>query len=294
MNVRLKGFYTLNVGVPGKPPRLIIGPFPNLITDSGLNRLGSGNVMDLCSVGTGSTPPSVTDNALVSTLATTTDLLSSTAGAQSSEPYYGYRLNRYYFQPGTVTGNIAEVGVGWNGGLFSRALTADEEGDPAVITVLASEGLEVTYEVRLYPPDTDDIYTETLAGVTRTCTARAALATSGNVSAGWGFGGTGAVISATDNAPIIYEGDIGSITSTPAGFSAVSASRSTSAYSNNSLQRDMTALWTLASGNFASGISSVMLYTVGMGAYQIGFDPPIAKTADHQLSMTFRLAWQRI
>ena len=289
----MQGWYRLRVGVPGQRTRLDSGWFPNLITDAGLNRLGIGTCLDLCAVGTDSTPPSASDNSLVATLATTTQILSSTAGAQSAVPYYGYRRLAFYFEPGEATGNIAEIGVGWAGGLFSRALTVDDNGDPAVVTVLANEGLEVTYEIRLYPPAADDSYTATLAGISRACVARAALVTSGNVSAGWGMGTGPVANSATDSAPIAYDGALGSVTASPSGNLAVCTSRGTASYVNNSHQLDLTATWGLTAANFAAGVQSVLLYTQGLGAYQISFDPPIPKTDATQLVMTFTLSWAR-
>jgi len=300
MKVLVSGRYRLLVGVPGQEPRIDTGWFDNIVTDAGLNRMGTGAWLTQCSVGTGNTAPSASDTALAAFLASTTTILSESAGAQSSAPYYGYRLVRYEFVPGAATGNLSEVGVGWSGGLFSRSLTVDEDGDPTTVTVLASEGLHVLYEVRLYPPLTDYDYTATIVGVSTTCKARAADVTNGGTGeyivgggGGWGVSGSVAGISTYYNATV-YNGALGAITSSPGGTSSSSTSEGNAEYINNSYYRDMSATWSTTAGNLSGGITAVVLRTTGVGAYQISFDPPIPKTVLESLILNFRVSWGRL
>ena len=294
LNLKLTGFYRIVVRRPDQTPRTDTGWFANLVTDAGLNRIGTGTWMDRCEVGTSNAAPSVNDTALAGPLAVTSTLVSSTYGAQGSAPYYGYRTVTYSFAAGTATGNIAEVGVGWNGGLFSRALTVDGNGNPTQITVLADEELEVSYQVRIYPPLTDTVYTATLAGVSTTCTARAAAVTSGTPYA-WGLQGVAIEIctNGITSSPQVFSEAIGTITSSPGGTSGNSTGRSSAAYVNNSLERAFTANWPMANGNFTLGITAVQFHTTGFGSYQIGFNPPIMKTALDALSMGFKVTWSR-
>lgn len=294
LNLELTGFYRLVIRKPGQVPRLETGWCKNLVTDAGLNRIGTGTWMTHCYVGTSNIPPSVNDVAMSELLAITSNIIGSTYGARGIEPYYGYRLVTYNFAVGTATGNIAEVGVGWLGGVFSHALTVDVFGDPTTITVLEDEELEVTYEVRIYPPLTDTVYTTTLAGVSTECTARAANVTSGSQYA-WGLQGAALVISSnsTVNSPLVYSDTISAITSSPGGTTGASTSRGTGAYVNNSYQQVLTAQWPMANGNFTEGIKSVSFNTNGFGVYQIGFDPPIMKTNIDALSMGFLISWGR-
>lgn len=61
-----------------------------------------------------------------------------------------------------------------------------------------------------------------------------------------------------------------------------------SSYTNGSYQRDMTAFWGMTNGN-DGGISAVQL-AMNFGAWQISYDPPIAKDATRNLTLTFRIS----
>lgn len=157
-----------------------VGPFSNLITNAGLERAGTGQSRNGVMVGTGSTPPSVSDTQLQSFLAYT----SSTAPAGSwngavayggSPDYWVQGVGTWRFAAGGATGNISEVGIGWLEGsgtdadrhrLFSRALIVDALGSPITITVLPDEVLDVTYALRHYPAIANDVEQEvTISGV---------------------------------------------------------------------------------------------------------------------------------
>ena len=296
MNTTLKGFYRLIISQPNQTPRIDTGWFENLVLDSGLNRIGSGVWASHCQVGTDNTPPQPTNTSLLGLFASTTTVAESSSGAQGSAPYYGYLRRKYTFAQGTFNNtNLAEVGIGWDAGLFSRALIADINGNPTTITILSNEQLDVIYEIRLYPPLTDTITTYEFEGQTYTYTARAAVVASGSSSAGWGM--TGDVISissaGTTYAPVAYDGAIGAITSTPSGNTSTRTSNSTAAYGNNNLYRDMSATWGTDKANFALGVKSVLLYTNGMGAFQMQIDPPLTKTSIDSLVMNFRVSWSR-
>lgn len=298
MNLKTKvaGYYKLQVIRPDGTVRES-GEFPNLITDIGLDRMGVGSYLTYCQVGAGSTAPTVTDTSLASFLAASNTKQSTSSGSTSSAPYYTWALNMWRFSAGTATGNISEVGVGWasGGSLFSRALVLDSGGSPTTITVLADEVLDVTYELRYYPPTVDDTgdvtFTGNLAG-TYDWIFRAANVTSNSVSDGWNItsGGTDMGYQPPSSVRALNT-DIQAITSNPVGGSGLSST--VGSYTNGTYYRDITATATTATGNLAGGIRTVV-FKIGVGRFQVQFDPAIPKTASDTLSITFRHSWGRV
>jgi hypothetical protein len=273
---------------------------PNLVTDSGLNRLGVAAFRNTCVVGTGSNEPTVFDAQLQSTRARTTTGAPNSPGttAQSSEPYYTQVNPGFRFGVGSASGNLTEVGIGWFTGnglgdytLFARALIRDELGDPTTVTVLGDEVLDVYYALRIYPPTVDATYDISISGETYSCITRASTVSNnqswtvpaGRVTFTSFPGGT---------APGVFNGPIGTITGGPSGVATYNASISNLAYSNNSLYQDATLNWGLDQGNVSGGIRSVR-YQTGAGCYQTQFDPPIPKDNTKVLAVSFRVGWAR-
>lgn len=295
------GYYTLVTDKRG-----VIAEFPNLITDGGLNRMGSSDDwLSWCQVGSGTSAPNVSDTALASRVAATSTKVASINGAQSSAPYFTWRRNTYRFATGDAAGNLAEVGVGWSstGSLFSRARILDSGGSPTTITVQPDETLDVIYEFRYYPKTTDDTGTVTLTGNiggTYDWIMRAANVSNANSPAGWGIGGNGIsqgyIVNNTDGYAF-FDGDIGSITSSPSGAKSFASEPIVSAYSNNSLERSYTVTAALGQANFGSGIRSLLL-RMGIGSFQFRFgrqgdDATIAKTSNDVLSIVIKHSWAR-
>lgn len=270
-----------------------IAEFENLILDTGLERLGVGQAINQCSVGSGSTAPVNTDTALQSFVATTSTIIDQTNGAQATAPYFGWQRWVFRFPLGAAAGNLSEVGIGWGSGLFSRALIKDSGGTPTTITVLSNEFLDVTYELRIYPPTTDSTNTVVIGGVTHTCVTRAALVTDSNYwspgimvanAASFGNSITGTIIRARN-------GSLGAITSSPSG-SEGGGTYTNNAYSSNSKQKSALIAFGLDQGNLSGGISALLFNSSG-GAYQISFSPAIAKDNTKELNLTVRYSWAR-
>lgn len=293
----LKGFFKLTAVRPDGRQRPLTGWFPNLITDVGLNRIGTGSYLSACHVGNNNTTPTVLDTALSGFVAGTTTVQTSSYGAETSAPYYGWKTITYRFAQGVATGNLAEVGIATartNGGttiMFSRALILDELGAPTTVTVLADEVLDVTYQIRLYPPLTDGVQTGmTITGSgTHDVTARARAVTSSQ----WGMWlGSLASFDPSGGTQIAaYNGAIGAITGSPSGSSGA-ANAYNLAYGNNNLYRDGGVTFGLNTANLAGGHKSYSI-TTSLGLYQLEFSPTIDKTATKTLNMIFRLAWAR-
>lgn len=268
--------------------------FDNIVTDIGLNQIGIDSFLTHCYVGSGNSTPIPSQSGLDAQVGSpTTNIISQSAGASQTEPYYGYRLLQYRFAIGTVTGNLSEVGVGWADALFSRALILDEFGDPVSITVLENEGLLVTYLIRNYVPTTDTEFTVTINGEVRNCVLQASNATSGSTTTGWGITGEQVMLPAS-NSLIAYDGLLGTIFQSPNGIFANSTTGATAAYVNNSHEIGYTGIWNLSVANFASGIRAFFIPSSGMGAFQCSVDPPIMKTDAKYLSMSFKILWSRL
>lgn len=292
------GKYRIRVGKAGRPPRVDTGWFENLITDAGLNLMGSNSYLDACQVGSGTNTPNVADTSLQSFVAGTNAVTSSVASAQSTAPYYAARTKTFRFGEGAAAGNLSEVGIGTattGGTLFSRALITDGSGTPTTITVLADEFLDVSYQVQLVPPTSDTVITVTdtgPAGTAHTVTIRASNVTSNSDNTGWNISGT--AVRLTSNGGVqAFDGTIGDITTDPAGSMIGSGSDSTDAYANGSLERTGTHSQPLDSGNAVGGIKAFAMAWTSAGAWQAGFDPAILKTSSDVLTMGVKVSWTR-
>jgi hypothetical protein len=287
--VACEGKYKIMVGKkPGgieSEQRIVTDWFTNLITDGGLNRLGTSsfsNSSGYCQVGEGSTTPSVEDVNLTDYVAyTDTRAATDTVDIPS---LYQQRVTTYSFALGAAAGNLTEVGVGWGSttDLFSHALILDAEGSPTSITVLSDEYLTVVYSYRIYGLPADSTgsvtFTGNIAGTYNWTLRHSTFET--ELISWWPF-------DYTANARA-YDGSIGIINSNPSGDSVWLES---TAYVSGSLTTSVTVSASITQGNFASGIKSIQFR---LGDYwQVEFDPVIPKTDQDTLSITFEMTWGR-
>ena len=302
----------INVGVAGRfkleavneetgERRELTPWFNNLITDQGLNRLGTAGIHSngsFCMVGTGSATPATTDTALASQLAVTSTTVSASNSGSASAPYYGSVTTVYRFAAGSATGNLTELGIGYSGvAVFSRTLIKDGNGNPTTITVLATEALDVTYELRLYPPAADVAHSTVISGVTYTGVIRASGVTSFSAGGDWApaMGNSApTLLSRSGEYARAYNGAIGPVTGSPSGTYVSINDCVTAAYSNNSYQRTGTTTVGLSMGNLAGGITAIRILTSAMGVYQISFSPAIPIDATKVLTFGLTLSWARM
>jgi hypothetical protein len=301
----LEGFFKIEAIQPDGSRKVLADWFPNLITDLGLNRWGTGDIVKFCGVGTGTAQPLATDTGLQTPLAfTTSGSYTATASTSSGAPPYSFTSNRTFnFAQGAVVGNISEVSVGWagaNGSAWSHARIKDGGGVDTTITVTAVEQLSVTYLLKINVPMADVVTVPTIGGVVTTATLRAANAT--NVGAWPDYsGGNGTLFDAmfinsmttTYKSVGAYNGAIGAITGSPSGGFSAGQWSSADAYANNSLYFDQTFSFSTTQGNVAGGISAVLI-NPPLGEYQIGFAPAIAKDNTKTLTLTLRTSWARV
>jgi len=291
----MAGFYKIEaVNKDTNEKRVVADWFPNLITDQGLNAYASRNPLAQCMVGSGANPPTVADSTLQTQIAAANIVSADNVSATTVAPFYGSRQRTYRFNAGVAAGNLSEVGVGWllSGTYycFSRALILDSGGFPTTITILANEFLDVTYELRCYVPTVDVVTTVSISGTPYTCTIRPGQAT---VSTYWAP--PIQQITTTVSAPsaVAYAGPISAlVTGQPSGVTG-SSTVTALTYENNSLTIKAYAEYALNSANFAGGIQSVMFYTNGFGAYQIGFSPAIPKDITKTFRFDYGVSWAR-
>ena len=172
----------------------VVGPFHNLITDYGLDTVGTVAFKEYVYVGTGTTPPAVSNTKMAAFLASVASPAPGGAWQGSllrggSPDHWVQGSGTYRFPAGAAAGNITEVGIGRGNTLAnhmvcSRALVVDGGGSPISITVLADEYLDVTYSLRYYPyTGADVVQTLNLSGTNYTITTRALGVTTASMSA---------------------------------------------------------------------------------------------------------------
>lgn len=267
--------------------------FPNLITNAGLNRAGTNaDYLNWCQVGTGNTAPNVNDTALQSFSMGTQTLNGAVVnGSLAVSPYYAYSTRIFRFSAAVSNLNLTEVGVGWGspGSLFSRALIVDALGNPITLTLLTGEILDVTYQLRNYPPLSDVTGNVTISAVNYSYTLRASDVTNNGP---WSANAPTAFWTTFYLAVVGYDGNIGAITASPTGNTVAGFPTSNGSYTAGNYYKDETLTAGLSVGNLAGGIKSFKL-TYNMGVFQVQFSPNIPKNNTNQLSLTFRLAWTR-
>lgn len=283
--IKLAGRYKMIARkADGSGERVVADWFENEILDIGLNRMGTGQFLGHCRVGSGNTAPDAAQTSLVAQAAATDDLVSTTAGHDTVSNEYTKLTHVYRFGVGEATGTHAEVGVGWadsGATLFSRALIVDVDSDPTTITILADEILDVVYELRHYFPTVDSTFTLNISGTDYDCTLRpAGIADNPNLH--------NTVIPLGDCQ--VYDGALGTRTGFPSGAVInIGPATTTPAYSNNSLEQHLRMVVEV---DEVMDIQSAVLST-SLGSYQCEFDPPIPKTNTTVLTLNWIISWAR-
>ncbi|QEG09306.1 tail fiber protein [Stenotrophomonas phage Pokken] len=303
----LEGRFKIDKRKVGSDELIEVAPWQdNLILNRGLDAFGNNSIRSLDSwmyalaVGSGSTPPTVSDTGLVAKIAQTER--SSGAGASTSGRVlganpYGWSRKTYEFAAGAAAGNLSELGLKYytNDNLMhTRALIKDSSGEPTTITVLSDEILIVTYEVRLYVDMTDKTSVVNIKGVDTTVTVRPSqindtavwFSPSGSFAFSdyvWGYywyrDGTGLGVGPTDGKPS------GTLTT----FS--NASITQHAYVAGSYRWETSGPMTIQNGagmtfTGAEGVSAVL-------QFQVGFSPGWAKTNAETVALRMAVTWGR-
>lgn len=285
--------------------------FHNLVLDSGLARMSVGAWIDRCVVGSGNSEPTATQVSLDNMVASTTTVatgVSDTAGIQvTTAPFYWFGCRTWRFATGTATGNLSEIGLGWDGSsLWNRALIRDNLGNPTTITVLADEYLDVFCEVRVYPSDSSGSFNvvDKLSNIisTHNYLAKSVMGVTGSVGAGWKASIVKPQTTAINYGLLIRSDDIvNDNTTTPSATGSLKTATPTSAYNGANLNCSTTITSSEGNGSHRSfylGIDGLMCLattnaTMGRCGFKWQIDPPITKTNAMILTYSFSVSWGR-
>lgn len=281
------------------------GWFDNLVLDQGLNTMATTAWFESCKVGTGNSTPVVTQTQLDAFVAFSSTVQTSQNGATATTPYYKWQRKTFRFNAGLFNNtNLTEVAIGYNttangAGIWNRALIKDGSGNPAVLTVLNDEVLDVVCEVRAYQSENDISGTFNLldksGNVIQTINTviRPSKLTTAKTSIGPSLKTTNANYF---NFMYAYSGEIGTNTGIPSGSVVHTATDSqgkfsANAYVSGSYQLVFTALYALGDGN-ADATKSLFLQGM-LADYQVSLTPAIAKNASQTLTIKYTLTWGR-
>lgn len=288
------------------------GFFDNLITNTGLNRIGEvttnstssvASFRGLCGrfvVGSGSAEPQFTDTALQNPVAFASDNVVLDSESSNYERGWYEITVRHQFGQGQAVGNLSEIGIqhtSASGPLWSRALILDGQGNPTTITVLPDDFLTCYYTLRIMIPKEDAVFNIDVDygedGIVPTVvTGRPLDANSSSYIDGWGL--QTAATSATRAGLQFYTGGLAAPTaSSPLGSSIGSQTQSFSIvpYITDSFERYVTRTNTINQHN-SQNLRTARLYAL-MGCWQIEFDPPLQKNNTQTMQVTFGYSWAR-
>lgn len=273
--------------------------FANVITDIGLDRWGVGAIGSRCVIGSGNTPPAVTDTGLAAQLAVTSNNVTLTTWRAYSEAERWTEVTVCFrFTPGVALNSIAEVGVGWDTGLWSRALIRDGGGNPTTLQLLADEVLDVYYTLRMQFP-ADIIGSITLDGATYDWVMRPNDIDNTPAYASNWFSSAYGSASGSYWMMSYSQDTIGSVVSAPSGHASVDTV-TPAPYVAGSKKQRVTYVANLGTANFP--IKAVIARPAGsnyatvewqLGFFQGGTPVGVPKTSFKRLSLTFDFSWGR-
>jgi hypothetical protein len=301
MNLKmgLTGKYTLRVTRPGVGVIRVL-EFDNLITDLGLNGIGTNGTSWVTAValGTGTATPAVGDTSLSGPVVSTTTANGVASGAiTTGTGRYGWARFTLRFAQGAATGNWTEVGIGRNSTtLWSRALILDANDNPTTLTILATDILDVDYEPRVYPNEEDVTGTRTIGGIDTDYIVRPMSI--GNSSARDMLQGSWMSVPAT-NYMTYYgtPGVLGANYINPTGSQVSVSTPSVAAYSSGSYRKVVTYSASIIQANTTGGVfaCAMLIHSSSLGIYfKCSFSPPIAKDNTKTLTLTFGFTWGRL
>lgn len=292
--------------------------FDNLITDAGLNAIHSGTQLhqlflntsaaSYVEVGTGSTPPAVSDTSLESSLGGT-----NSNGGFSSHQVEGpgssngwFESWRFYrvFTEAQVNGNLTEIGIRLtdnpSSALWSRTLFVDEVGDPVTIVKTNEDQLKISYTLgyqrMVTPLEQIDfpIVTPRAPGGTPTLVTVRGHGNNGQLNGS--NSNPGYIIGTNWNT--IESNAMPGTASNPVGTASPSANATIAAYVAGTFYREGEARWGAAAGNFVTGIGLIGVRGIGVAAAQyshyITFSPKIDKLNTERLVFQMRFSYGRM
>jgi hypothetical protein len=256
---------------------------PNAILNNGLNLYAQGLAnfdSGFVQLGTSDAPINLSSPNMASTPVSSNTAVAASNIQGGSPSFWAGRSITRRFNVGTLNGIYQEVGFGFSAvdNLFSRAILI-----PA-LTVAASEVLDVSYTVRLWPALSDLIYSVNIVGVgSRVVTTRASSAGTDAwiPNVGLALGGV--------EAQAFSGGISASIGGLPSILMAACSSTVQPAYVMGSFSRSRTHQWdkAIAVGNVHSIRTFGNSALNRCGAWQHQFDAPISKSSGVNLFLNF-------
>lgn len=271
--------------------------FPNLITNAGLDALGSlgiNGAIQWLAAGTSGTAPDVTQTTLGNQIGARTDDDGGLADSYGWESDHVWVKRQRVFGEGSLLGEIAELGffsAAVAGVMWNRVLVTDDNGDPTTVEMESDDELVVLYEVRLYPPMDDVAGTVTLGNITYDYTSRICNWEDGPL---WtddllaGFGGA-------VHPPYANESDdLVAIDEEPP-MQVAAGTAAALPYSAGSHRFRYRATWVREVANWGDGVGGLAVpLSLDPGChFQVVFDPPIPKTDEHKLKVTYAATFGR-
>lgn len=313
-SVKLGGRFRLVTSKDAECKQIVedTGFFDNLITNTGMNRIGTVTTTSastavvfntLCGrfvVGSGSAEPQFTDTALQSPVAfASTDPERVSESSNYDRGWYEITV-RHQFGQGQAAGNLSEIGIqltNTSGPLWSRALILDGSGNPTTITVLPDDFLTCYYTLRIMIPKEDAVFNIDVDydedGIVPTVvTGRPLNANSSAISTGWGLS---PMYTGNINSPLAYSGGLNAPTAVvPLGSAVgglITESSTYPPYVQDSFERFYTISLSLSQLN-SPEIRTVLARRM-LGYWQLEFDPPLQKDDTQTMSITFGYSWAR-
>lgn len=276
----------------------VVAPWQdNLITDSGMDNMATGNYMTRCHIGSGNAAPSFGDTQLGFHLATSgSGSLSNVDQGPDGEGFNSV-VGTYIFPPGDGTGIISELGVSpTSGPLTTRALVRDENGSPTTITKGPIDQLTVTYQLREYPDLTDTSTQVTNPHTSETYDVVVRGLGVGLASRMYDWARYGPLRNTSNWGLYAYSEGLVPADSTPSGSGGSGRTGvSTAPYVPGNHYVEVAYTWDEGAGNVSGGIGSVRVNPAShIFLVQASFDPPIPKDSTKTLTLTLRKSWGRL
>lgn len=278
--------------------------FPNIITDTGLNFVGTGtsltSLYTILAVGTSATLPTVSDTALGAKIATSSNDggVADVDSTESTPREFSFRRRTRIFTETEAVGSLRELGWEVGGVLANRALFKDLNGAITTVEKTSNDVLQVVYEYRIFAPlnDVTGTFTPTLGSSSVDYVLRAQNVNANN---GWPNLLDNMGSYSTPEARAHETAVIGSRTGNndPSPQSSESTS-SLEAYVAGTFFRDMNYRWTFADANFGSFINLVTWNPWNSAGdlmiWQMFFSSSVEKTINDRFDVTFRQRWTRV
>lgn len=278
--------------------------FPNLITDAGLDFIGTGttlnSIYNLLAVGTSSTTPTVSDTTLGAKIDDTTNDggVADSDSTEASPREFSFRRRTRIFTEAEAIGSLRELGWEVGGVIANRALFKDLVGNLTTIEKTDNDVLQIVYEYRIFAPQNDvtGTFTPVVGSGSIDYTIRPQ-----NVNANNGWPnlldnmGNYSLREARVHETQVIGSRTGNNNPSP---QASETSSSIEGYVTGTFFRDMKYQWTFPTANFGGFINLLTWNpwnTSGdLMLWQMHLSSSIEKATDTRFDVTFRQRWIRV